>query len=141
MLKAGALVYAIVIGLIIALTSSSLILFAYFSSLHSENYFDRERVISNARSGINLLLSQTAQAENERQYIDLFGNGTDSVILTAKNWGALEALSSTGISKHNSFTLTAFAGDNFSDDTTMALYLADMDKPLSLCGKTILHGT
>lgn len=141
MLKAGSLVYAIIIALIIALTSSSLIVYAYYSSVTAEFYLDKERVIRNARSGINLLLSRNAQAQQTVEGVDLFGEGRDSVLIQRKNWGAFEVLVSTGVSKHNQFTFTAFAGDNFSDDTTVALYLSDMDRPLSLCGKTVLKGT
>lgn len=141
MLKAGALIYAVIMGLVISLTSSSLILFSYFSSIQFDHQADLHRVMLNARSGINILLAQPTPESDVIRRADLFNEGRDSVILVHKTWGALEVLSSTGVSKHNRFELTVMAGNDPGNDTSMALWLADMDKPLSLCGKAVLKGT
>lgn len=142
MIKAGSLFYAIVISLIIAIVSSSLILFAYLSHIEFETFEIHERLQLNADSGLNLLLSeQSLVGLNEKKVIDLYGQGMDSVELIRKPWGAYEVVISKAIFKNTSFLRLAQIG--YGQDSTKAysLYLSDEDKPLALCGKTILKGT
>lgn len=141
MLKAGALIYAISISLIISIVSGSLILFSYFNSIGIETFSSKDRIAMNAMSGMNLLLSQKGEAFAGESRIDLFGEGRDAVTLQRKSWGAFEVLVSTAAFHNHAFTQMAIAGMGADEDTSMALYLADLDKPLSLCGKTIIRGT
>ena len=142
MLKASALFYAIVVALIIALISSSLILFSYFNRLQFQSLQLQEKVLNNASSGVNLLLaSGTSFALNEKHLIDLYGDGTDSVLLERKQWGAFEIAVSKAFLKNIESIKAVQIGANIHEDPQVALYLADQDKPLSLCGKTMIKGT
>ena len=142
MLKGGSLIYAIVISVIIAMLSSSLILLSYFTSVHVDYYSDLSRIQLNAASGVSLLLSnqQTINSGDDK-IIDLFGKGIDSVHLKKNNWGAFDVGVSEAFSKHNRYRKILLMGGIFSKDTALALYLEDEDKPLSLCGETVIKGT
>jgi hypothetical protein len=142
MIKAGSLFYAIVISLLVAVVSSSLILFAYFSAIQFDNYEMSQRLKQNVDSGINLLLSNQSIVElNQEKTIDLFNNGEDSVYLSRKIWGAYEVIIAKAYFRNESVMKVAQVG--FAIDTLdkYSLYLKDEDRPLSVCGKTCVKGT
>src|SRR3982751_1192426 len=98
MIKASSLFYAIVISIIIAIISSSFILFAYVSRIEFDNQELQQRLNLNVQSGLNLLLSKQLLIEpNQSKTIDLYGNGEDSVFLQRKLWGAFEVIYATAI--------------------------------------------
>ncbi|MDQ3192429.1 MAG: hypothetical protein M3Q58_12620 [Bacteroidota bacterium] len=141
MLKASALFYSIIVALIIALISCSLILFSYYNRLQFQSLQLQEQTILNSTSGINILLANSAFLSlNEQRIIDLYGNETDSVQLMRKHWGAFEIIVSRAFFKGFEVTKSAQVGADINSDAQTALYLADQDKPLSLCGKTIING-
>jgi hypothetical protein len=142
MIKAGSLFYAIVISIIIAITSSAIILSEYITKIEAENLYLTNRLQLNAESGYNLLLSKQAIiSDNQSKIIDLYNNGTDSVLLCLKKWGAYEIAISKAI--HGSKHTLCIGQTGFYTDSADAysLYLADEDKPLALCGKTSIKGT
>lgn len=142
MIRAGSLFYAIVISLIIAIVSSSLILFAYLSYIQFETFEISQRLQLNADSGLNLLLSkQSLVGLNQKKTIDLYDQDIDRVELTRRSWGAYEIAVSNAIFKNMSVMRTAQTGYNQDSINTYSLYLADEDKPLALCGKTKIKGT
>ncbi|MGZ4055070.1 MAG: hypothetical protein ACXVPU_06515 [Bacteroidia bacterium] len=141
MIKASSLFYAIVISLIIAIVSSSLLLFAYTNRIENDKLEMTDRMLLNIKSGIQLLLSeQDLIPLNNSKEIDLYNKGTDNILLSRKAWGAYEVLISQATFKGEKKTLTALAG--FAPDSNRyCIYIADEDKPLSLCGNTLLKGT
>lgn len=142
MIKAGSLFYAIVISLIIAIVSSSLILFAYLTRIQFENFEINQQLNLNADSGLNLLLSKQSLVElDQQQTIDLFNIGTDNVELTRKTWGAYEILISKAVFKNTKVIRIAQAGFYPEGTHLYSLYLSDQDKPLALCGNTLMKGT
>ena len=142
MIKAGSLFYAIVISLIIAIVSSSLILFAYLTRIQFENFEINQQLNLNADSGLNLLLSKQSLVElNQPKTIDLFNTGSDNVSLNRKPWGAYEILISKAVFKNTEVTRIAQAGFYPEGDHLYSLYLSDEDKPLALCGSTLIKGT
>lgn len=142
MIKAGALFYAIVISLIIAITSSALILSAYLTRIQYENLEVKRQLNLNADSGIKLLLSKQSLVElNQEKTIDLFNKGIDSVILVRKFWGAYEIIISKAVFRNYSSARTAQVGFYPDNDHLYSLHLSDKDKPLALCGNTLIKGT
>ena len=142
MIKAGSLFYAIVISLIIAIVSSSFILFAYLSRIQFENFEINQQLNLDADSGLNLLLSkQSVVGINEQKSIDLFNTGNGNISLSRKSWGAYEILIAKAVFKNTEVTRIAQVG--FYPDSThlYSLYLVDEDKPLAICGNTIVNGT
>jgi hypothetical protein len=140
MLKASALFYAIIISVLAALLSGSLILSVYFSRLETDTYVMRDRLQHNAVSGIELLLSSQEEVrEGEPVTIDLYNSGEDSVRLEKRSWGVYEMLSSCARWKQHEIKLSALAGGAIYRER-FALYLADQDRPLSLAGNTVIRG-
>ena len=142
MIKAGALFYAIAISLVISIICSSYIIFAHFNRLNSLFLDQNQKLIVNANSGLNLLLSNSSNfVAGKRHSIDLFSEQKDSVILERKQWGVYELAISMAFSKKNACCIAAIIGKSMNKDEGFALYLADNQRPLSLCGNTILNGT
>lgn len=140
MLRAGSLFYALAISVIIALLSSSLLLAAHFSRLSLQQDTAAEEVIRNANSGLQLLMSAEYNASREVNETDLFGRGMDSVQLGLKSWGAFEIALVRAHRNRFSHELIASVGWQPDANDQTALTLADLDRPLSVTGKTELRG-
>jgi hypothetical protein len=139
MIRAGALFYAIVMSLIIAIVSGSLILFSYLTRIEFETLEVQQQLRLNADSGINMLLAGFS-SEASSGAIDLYGNGTDTVEMTRKNWGAFDVLIAVAKFKGSSSERMILAGSKVDSSKAFALYLADRDRPLAVCGKTRIKG-
>lgn len=141
MLKASSLFYAIAISILFALISSSLILFSHFNRIEFGYNLQMQRIQLNAVSGINFLLSkQDVIKLNEKKVIDLFAENEDEVFLERKSWGAFEIAISRAVWKKDSITQIAQVGYGIPKGKQFSIYLADNDKPLSLCGFTKIKG-
>ena len=141
MLRAGALFYAIVISLILALVSSSLVMYGYLNRYRNLQYDLITRLHDNANSGIQLLMSdQDIVDRDDEKQIDLFDLGRDSVLLKRKSWGVFKVITATATSKNQLASKSALMGYSLNDRST-ALYLADNNKPLSICGSVKIVGT
>ena len=142
MLKAGALIYAIFISFLIALTSSSVIFLAFAGRVQADRAFTSDRLIRNAKSGMELLMStQTVIPIDSKKLVDLFGAGCDSVLLQKTSWGLFNVVSSRAFSKREQSTKIALIGSAINKKDNIAIYLANTkDKSLSVCGKTIIKG-
>ena len=140
MLKASALVYALFISLLLVSLGSAFIVLFNINAVNTASWVERERIKRNAMSGVVFLQGNDNVLINKSQVIDLFENGNDSVHLTKKSWGAFEIDIAEAFSKHHRITNIALSGSGMGVESTMALYLADKDKPLSLCGKTEIKG-
>lgn len=136
------MLYAISIAILLSLLSSSLIAYSYFGNLHFSYYNEVNQAQLNARSGLNILLSGSDEvAFNTEKEIDLFGSGTDSVTLKRTAWGIFETATVTAHSKHASTRLNALIGAGIDTVEKKSLYLSDMDRPLAVCGSTLIKGT
>jgi len=142
MLKGASLLYATVIALIIAILCSSLILFTYFKLQERATYSIQERICSNVLSGIHLLMNEDDKDSGSAQKIvDLYSNGTDSVLLKEINWGAYNVVVCSAFAGKRRMNKAAIIGDLCLHNDSTALYLADANKPLFLCGETVIKGT
>ena len=141
MLRAGSLFYALSISVILALVSISLLLGAHYTRMDLLRDQMREDVFRDSKSGLELLMGdQTAIGYGSPKDIDLFGNGSDSVLLEKKTWGAFEIAISHAHNKFFNRQLIASVGWQNQPNDRTALVLADLDKPLSITGKTRLAG-
>lgn len=141
-LKANALFITVAISMIVALMSGMLILSAYYNKTSILYNLKKERLVSNANSGINYILGDEAAVEyGETKTIDLFESENDSVILNKNIWGVFEIASATAFKGKDSCSQTVLYG--YSPDTILksALYLADQNRALFLCGSTKVKGT
>lgn len=140
-IKAGALLYSLAIALLIGLLSSSLILFAFFNRTALQQNSDTERLQLNTSSAMQLLLAAPGKAPMDNfTEIDLFGEAKDIVTLYRKHWGAFEIALSNAVAGKQSVQRAAMIGATLHNDSRISVYLADEDKPLSLCGNTLIRG-
>lgn len=141
-MKASSLFYAIVISVVIAIISGSLILFAYLSRIEFDTFQIKERLNLNAESGLNVLLSKQSIIElNKPTSIDLFSTTEDSVLLSRKMWGAFEVVISKAFFRKMQSIRIAEIGYYPEKEKAYSIYLADENKPLALSGKTKIKGT
>lgn len=141
-IKAAALFYAIFISLIIGLISSALIFYSLTDSKRNFDILSQRQVVKNAESGLNMLLSSDNLSPqlHEEQVINLYDGANDTVLLKREAWGAFELLVSKGYSRKYKTYKTAFAGIDPEQKHHIAIYLADHNKPLSVCGETFIEG-
>lgn len=141
MLRGSSLFYALAITVIMALVSTSLLLAAHFGRLRLLRDEMREAVIRNAKSGLEVLMDNSSQDEYDvPQEVDLFGKGSDSVLLQKKSWGAFEIAIAKAHNMAFEEELIAEVGWQGNSNDRTALVLADLDRPLSIAGNTKLKG-
>lgn len=142
MLRAGTLYYALAAALLIALLCGALILFASVNRTQLQMSYRMGQVARNAESGMQVLLAaDNPAAYNTSNIIDLFGRGTDSVRLTRKTWGLYDIGISEAFSGNETAVSMQLIGRQPDTTDHTALYLADLSRPLKLCGQTELRGT
>lgn len=141
MIRAHALYFTLIISLIIALISGSLVLGAFYYRTLSLKHSSEDRLLRNLQSGITLLLgSEDAFSPNEIYQLDLFDEEKDSICLKLLPWGLFDVGIVKSYSGKTSFQKALMYGYRPKTDN-IALYLQDLNRPLSLCGNTILKGT
>lgn len=139
-LQGGSLFYALAISVIIAMLTCSILLADHFSRMSIVNDITTEEVIRNAESGIVLGCGDEAFDYSDGKEIDLFGRGKDSVFIQRKPWGAFDVCISHAHTRNASYETIALIGCRESPEDSYALWLADMDRPLSVTGTTELRG-
>lgn len=141
MIKAGALLYAMFLIIVITIISSSFILVNYYNGAYVIHLVKKEQLLMDVNSGINygLTFHKTIPL-NQTLEVDLFEDGQHPVSIQKKAWGAFYVLTSSATSGKNSTVKSALIGSNFNEGEKTALYLTDQNKPLSLCGNTKIVG-
>lgn len=141
-LEAGMLSTVLAVSLIIATLCASLILLAYYYRTSTVQHTLAQRLNNNAQSGINLLLATTdKRALADKNIVDLFGRGQDSVGLWQKPWGLYQvAIAQAQVGRHGEEKI-ALVGRYPNPLGKAALYLSDEQRPLSIAGDTQLTGT
>lgn len=138
--KGGALLFSLVFSLIILIILSSIILLSYYKRMEMEQLFRKDKLLLNATSGLNLLLA-SEQSSGNVQLTDLYETGNDSVKLAQRKWGVFEIISSTAMKGGDSYSKAAMVGYKPDKSQLSALYIADLNRPVSVCGKTVIRGT
>jgi len=141
MIKAGALLYAMFLVIVISIISSSFILINYYNNSYAIGAIKQEQLFKDVSSGINygLVLHQDIELNNQ-QVLNLFDDDQHPVILNKKAWGAFYRLTAEAKWRNKSVSKTALIGANFNNNEKTALYLSDQNKPLSLTGQTNIVG-
>ncbi len=128
-------------SLLIGFLSAGLILFAYINRTYILTSLSKNNVRINAESGMNILLTENDLFEKGDTVVRcLFEDGADSVRLIKKHWGAFDLGISEAFIRKECFKQVALIGTALDDSSKISLYLADQNKALSLCGKTVIQG-
>ena len=139
MLRAFALYVALMVSVIVALICGSLLTLYYLNDKEYYIYETKARLRSNVASAFNYAREHELKAGSTT--LDLFALARDSVTFDVRSWGLFQLLSvkafSGGLSKNKS----AFVGALMGHTQDYALYMANSNKALSLCGKTSIVGT
>ncbi|KAA8476141.1 hypothetical protein BDE36_2601 [Arcticibacter tournemirensis] len=138
MLKASALYMVIIIALVIAVFSASLIATAYFYRLEYQKNMRFGRLQLNLNSAASILLS-SAYVSTEEQRLDLFGEQTDSVVLKKDRWGLFAFGTAKAFTLNDTLKKAFLIAEDTEKDQT-AVYLSDEDRPLSVSGNTRITG-
>jgi hypothetical protein len=136
-----------IMGLVLTITMLVTLMSTFFilrSNMDTQAwllYENKDRLINNANSGFNLLLSDNYVVEQgSTKATDLFEEGNDSVCLERKPWGAFEIVISKAFMGKYSVSKKAVLGTKQQDTIPPTLYVCDFQKPISVCGNTKLVG-
>lgn len=142
MLRGGTLFYALTVAVILAMMSGGLILTAHLERLRLQHDQRSDAVIRNAQSGLQLLLGkQNAVGYDIPLELDLYGTGHDSVALSLRRWGAFDIATAQAHNGILRYTYSALVGWAARSDDHTALRMADLERPLTITGNTLLRGT
>lgn len=136
MVRAGALYFAIIMALFIAVVTTSLLLLAahYSNSYLKELRFTR--LLNNLDAGQAFALTPI-DSPHHLQKVDLYGDGADSLIVLKKEWGIYEQIILQAFIQNDTLTRAMLIG---TETDSLALYLSDENRPLSLGGKAKIVG-
>jgi len=141
MLKAATLYIVLIISLMIAVISISLLSVAFYYRLEHQKKVRQDRLQARLQSGAAILLSANyASAEGDRTAIgtDLYGDQQDSVILNQQHWGVFFVNTLSTQEQKDTLKQSFLSARVYRDSA--AIYLADEDRPLSLSGNTQITG-
>ena len=141
MLKAGALLYAMFLIIVVTIISSSFILLNYYNSYFVLKTLKEEQLFQDVRSGVNYGLTFHKEVPlNSTIDVDLFDDEQHKVTLEKKSWGAFFTMSAHASWRNKKVSKTALIGESLKFGEKVALHLCDQNKPLSLTGKTNIVG-
>lgn len=138
MIKAGALYMVVIVSLLIAMVSASLLTIAFFYRQELQKKVRLDKLLINLESGTSIVLSDRFPIGGETQHIDLFETGADSMLLKKEHWGVYELNLVSAFELKDTLGRAFLSAYAFEDQST--IYLADEDRPLSLSGNTQLTG-
>lgn len=139
MVKASALYIVIIVSLLIAIFSASLISTAYFYRLEYQKYKRYNKLSANLNSGIAILLSDGFKQYGQDNFTDLFGEQSDSVLLRKERWGVYDLNLVKSFVLADTLKKSFLSGKDIGKDQS-CLWLSDEDRPLSVSGSTRITG-
>jgi len=138
MLKAAALYIVIIVSLLIAVISASLLTIAFYYRLEVQKKNRMDKLMTNMESGTAILLSEGFDTYDDDKILDLYGDQKDSLILNKVRWGVFDLQTLKSFELKDTLKRSFLSGNMFQDQG--AIYLADEDRPLSVSGNTQITG-
>lgn len=139
MLKAGSLAYAIAVSVIVAIICTMMILLAYMNRSYFIHTDWHDRLKDNAHSAISIGLTSDSN-EDFQEWKDLFEDGSDSVWIKKRRWGAYEVIFASAKHRNLEFSKTAIKAYTSEETKALALWLTDRNRPLQISGNALLKG-
>lgn len=139
MIRAGALTYAVFISVVSAILCTMMILLVFLNRSFFIRIDNAEQTRENAASGV--AYGMAIPDIDNNTYIDLYGEGSDSVRVKKRPWGAYELISSEASRSKYRHRKVALIGHRSPELNDMGLYLADRNRPLQISGNALLKGT
>lgn len=138
MLKAATLYLVIIISLLMAMISVSLLSVAFYYRLEHLKKARFDRLSSNLESGTSMILSSGYLTDSIDVIKDLYAEKEDSVVLNQIKWGAFELNTVKAFELKDTLRRVFLSARSYRDSS--AIYLADEDRPLSVSGNTQITG-
>ncbi|WP_378175244.1 hypothetical protein [Aquimarina sp. SS2-1] len=140
MLKAGSLLYAIYVCLIIAILSGGLIYIFTINKTLETRQSVKEQLIDRCASCFNyFLLNPKSFEKTSMQQVDLFGDGL-LCEFTKERWGMYSKLLGKAFFKKDTIDRNYIIGE-VVDKNPLALYLCDFGEELKISGTTRIKGS
>ena len=140
-LRGGTLFLVLIIAMVIAVISSSMVMLSYLNRTQVFNNNLYVHLKNNAESGVAILLAnQDSSFAADGLYVDLYGSGSDTVYIKKQSWGLFAYVLASASAKGSTVKRHYLVGQRLSQEVDCALYLCDQGRPLSLCGDTRITG-
>lgn len=140
-LQASSLIYTITIVFLTGIMASSFLLYQQLSQRETDLYLLQFRLNKNAHSGMEYLLAAGDYLEYDTpKQIFITEEPTDSVEINKKSWGIFDIGISRSHSKNKEVQLTCLIGSQLIGDEKNGLYVVDLDREISICGRSKLDG-
>lgn len=144
-LAASSILYALIIIVVLALTSTALITLSSYQKMLFERDGLAERLSRHAVSGMELLLNSRKAIGIQPLLLPLGKNLEDTILLSSEPWGVFD-LTNVRVWHHTTWrkeevSLTGLVGLSPDSIGQAALYLPDNAQALSLVGNSRLRGT
>lgn len=138
MLKAGALIYAIILSVVVGVLCFLLTLNSSLFQLQHHIIQTDEDLITTNISAQNYFLGKIDALKEQKEEIELFDKG---IVSHGKlfNWGCYQVLQTQSSIKKDTISSSVLIG-NKSSKKGKALYLMDTNKPLHMVGKAKITG-
>ncbi len=136
-LKAGALPYALFVGVVTAILCFLMLLLVQFNRQYFYRIDRQERVMDNCLSGVALGLTKQ---RNGRYWEDLFGEGNDSVRIKTAYWGLYHMVACEAKAGTFRAARSGLFGYTSQESESMALVLPENNSVLKLAGSALIKG-
>ena len=138
-LKAGALQFAILISVVVALLLASFLLLTYTQQYLSKRINLTTQTMTLSHNGI-AYAGQQALAYDLAVNPDIEGIPSDALELRKTHWGIYDKVISTAELKNTSYQKIALLGGQLSTKERPAIHLNETNTPLVLVGNTRIKG-
>jgi len=138
-MKAGALQFAILISVVIALLLAGFILLTYTHQRLTKHIDIAGETITLCHSGIDYA-QQVDIPYNEQLQVEIEGMADGVLEIIKTHWGIYDKLISRAQRKTNTYQKIALLGGRLSQEERPALHLEDTNTPLVLVGNTDIQG-
>ncbi len=142
-LKGGILPYVLVVSLIIAVLCATMILFTYYNSLFWTKIKRSDKMELNQESALEYALATGVDSFDYAlpYYVDLFGEGDDSIQILKNKWGLFDLLEITAFDDTLSEKQAYILGSHPDDIEMAALYVSNSSSlPVTLVGDASIVG-
>lgn len=133
MLPARSMFYALIVMLVVALTSAAWVSLSYLDTIQHEELFQRGVALRNADSAIEWILTN-----DEVNNYSKLNTETDSLDIQFKNWGYFSAAMIKSVSGSAIIQKSLLVGPETIPYPQTALYLQDQKTALYLAGSTVI---
>lgn len=137
--EAGALYLSIVIALIIAILTSSLIFVSFYYRQIYVHTLNQQRLVRNMDSAIQYALVQNSDELTTAKKIDLYGDRSDSASIAFAKWGLFDLALVKSYKQSDTLKKAFYIGSDSSNDDEV-LYLSDENRPVLVSGNTSIKG-